>query len=78
MKYNTMLITGGAGFIGANLAVSFKNKYPKLEVSVLDNLKRRGSELNITRLKENNIRFIHGDNRNPEDLVLNSKIDVLL
>ncbi|NIW78735.1 MAG: NAD-dependent epimerase/dehydratase family protein [Calditrichae bacterium] len=63
-----LLITGGAGFVGSNLAVSFKRKYPKLEVVALDNLKRRGSELNINRLKNHGIEFIHGDIRNKEDL----------
>ena len=61
------MITGGAGFIGSNLSASFKGKYPKIRVIALDNLKRRGSELNLTRLKEANIEFIHGDIRNPED-----------
>ncbi len=78
MKYKTILITGGAGFIGSNLAVSFKQKYPDVNIIALDNLKRRGSELNIPRLKENNISFLHGDIRSPEDLVLNTKVDLLI
>lgn len=78
LKYETMLITGGAGFVGSNLAISFKKKYSSLKVLALDNLKRRGSELNIKRLKENGIEFIHGDIRNPEDLEFNCKIDILL
>jgi CDP-paratose 2-epimerase len=78
MKYGSLLITGGAGFIGSNLAVSFKRKYPKLKVIALDNLKRRGSELNLLRLKENGVCFIHGDIRNPEDLVFNFDVDLMI
>lgn len=68
MKYSTMLVTGGAGFIGSNLCVYFKEKYPTLKVIAFDNLKRRGSELNLPRLRERGIEFVHGDIRCPEDL----------
>ncbi|MBN1263816.1 MAG: GDP-mannose 4,6-dehydratase [Candidatus Pacebacteria bacterium] len=68
MKYQKILITGGAGFVGANLAIDFKKKYPQLTVIALDNLKRRGAELNINRLKEKGVEFVHGDVRCPEDL----------
>ncbi len=78
MQYETLLITGGAGFVGSNLAVSFKQKHPVLKVIALDNLKRRGAELNIKRLKESGIEFIHGDIRNPEDLEFKDKIDLLI
>ncbi|MFH1198939.1 MAG: NAD-dependent epimerase/dehydratase family protein [Candidatus Omnitrophota bacterium] len=78
MNYHTILITGGAGFIGSNLAIFFKQKYPSVKVIALDNLKRRGSELNLPRLKENGVEFVHGDIRAPEDLVLNTKVDLLI
>lgn len=78
MQYKNILITGGAGFIGSNLAISFKRKYPGLKITCLDNLKRRGSELNLFRLKENSIDFIHADIRCPEDLVLNRRFDLLI
>ena len=71
MNNCTVLITGGCGFIGSNLAVLLKEQYPTYKVVCLDNLKRRGSELNISRLKEMEIEFIHGDIRNKEDLDLN-------
>lgn len=74
----TMLVTGGAGFVGSNLAMAFKRKYPERTVIVLDNLKRRGSEFNVPRLAAAGIRFVHGDIRNLEDLELADKIDVLL
>lgn len=63
-----ILITGGAGFVGFYLARSFKGRFPASEVIVLDNLKRRGSELNIPELKKRGIIFIHGDIRNPADI----------
>ncbi|MDD5529673.1 MAG: SDR family NAD(P)-dependent oxidoreductase [bacterium] len=57
-----VLVTGGAGFIGSNVAnrlISNGN-----EVIVFDNLSRRGSELNLKWLKENGkFTFIKGDTR---------------
>ena len=78
MKYKTILITGGAGFIGSNLAVKFKEKYPGLKIIALDSLKRRGSEMNLQRLKDYKVDFIHGDIRNKEDLNLNKEIGLLI
>lgn len=78
MDYKTILITGGAGFVGGNLSVSFKKKYPSTRIIALDNLKRKGSELNLRRLKEVGIEFIRGDIRNREDLELGRKIDLLI
>lgn len=68
MWVKRLAITGGAGFVGGNLAVCFKTHYPQMEVVVIDNLKRRGSELNLSRLNECGIQFIHGDIRTREDL----------
>ena len=78
MKHKNILITGGAGFVGSNLALKLKKKYPKTKIFVLDNLKRRGSELNISRLREVKIDFIHGDIRCKEDFEEIKNIDLIL
>ncbi|MFA6016673.1 MAG: NAD-dependent epimerase/dehydratase family protein [Patescibacteria group bacterium] len=78
MNYKNILITGGAGFVGSNLAIKFKEKYPKTCIYVLDNLKRSGSELNLPRLKSKGIIFVHGDIRNKEDFDELGKIDLLI
>lgn len=73
-----ILITGGAGFVGSNLAIKLKEKYAGYDFICLDNLKRNGSELNLPRLKEAGIQFIHGDVRNAEDLKNIPAFDMLI
>lgn len=73
-----ILITGGCGFAGSNLAIQLKTNHPDNKVIVFDNLKRRGSELNIFRLKEHGIIFIHGDIRNKEDFEPIGPIDTMI
>jgi len=62
-----VLITGGAGFVGSNLGINIKKNFVDSEVIAFDNLKRRGSELNLQRLKDFGIKFIHGDVRIKSD-----------
>jgi CDP-paratose 2-epimerase len=68
--YRSILITGGAGFVGSNLAIWFKTHYAGIRVVAVDNLRRRGAELNLPRLKVHDVEFVHGDVRNSEDLRL--------
>ena len=46
-----VLVTGGAGFIGANLGIALAGRHADWEIVALDNLKRRGAELNLARLR---------------------------
>lgn len=64
----TILVTGGAGFLGSNLAISLKAAFPASRVIAFDNLRRRGGEYILPRLKEHAVDFVHGDVRNPSDL----------
>ena len=73
-----ILITGGAGFVGSNIAVTLKQHLSGIEVVVLDNLYRKGSSLNLPRLEKCGVKFIKGDVRNPQDLSTAGKIDFLI
>jgi CDP-paratose 2-epimerase len=73
-----ILITGGAGFVGSHLALSFKRDLPHSTVIALDNLKRRGSELALPRLASGGVEFRHGDVRNREDLADAGGLDLLI
>lgn len=64
----TVLIPGGAGFVGSSLALGLKHQHPDWDIICLDNLRRRGSELNLPRFKAAGIQFVHGDVRSPDDL----------
>ena len=63
-----VLITGGAGFIGTNLAARYLSKGN--DVTIFDNFSRKGSRANAEWLKKNypNLKVIHGDIRNKEDI----------
>ncbi len=72
------MITGGAGFVGSNLAVSLASRHPEWEVVALDNLYRRGSELNLPRLEAAGVEFVKGDVREPGDLERFDSLDALI
>ena len=73
-----LLITGGAGFIGSNLALFLKERHPAWTIVALDNLSRRGSSLNVSRLQKAGIQFVRGDIRRPKDFEKVGSITAML
>ena len=74
-----ILITGGAGFVGGSLARSLLNGPNKNSVVLFDNLRRRGSEWNLSGLKSEGAEFVHGDVRIQADFeALSGNFDVLI
>lgn len=58
----TILITGGAGFIGSHLVRLFVNKYPEYKIINLDSLTYAGNLENLKDLEHKpNYRFVKGD-----------------
>lgn len=79
MTPRRVLVTGGAGFVGSALALRSRTAWPDAEVVAFDNLRRRGSELNLPRLRDAGVTFVHGDIRSPADLApLGRELDLLL
>jgi CDP-paratose 2-epimerase len=73
-----VLITGGAGFVGGNLAVELASRHPDWNVVAFDNLHRRGSELNLPRLHAAGVQFTQGDVRDRATLAAAGRIDALV
>ncbi|MFD1037583.1 dTDP-glucose 4,6-dehydratase [Virgibacillus byunsanensis] len=58
----TLLVTGGAGFIGANYINYYLEKYPNMQLINLDKLTYAGSRTNLQALESlENYYFIQGD-----------------
>jgi CDP-paratose 2-epimerase len=73
-----ILITGGAGFVGANLGVALADRHPDWELVAVDNLHRRGSALNLPRLERAGIQFVRADVRDREELTAIAPMDALI
>ena len=56
-----VLVTGGSGFVGANVVVALAARHPDWEVVAADSLYRRGSELALPRLRDAGVEFVHCD-----------------
>ncbi len=76
--YERVLVTGGAGFVGSHVALALKGKWTQARVTAFDNLHRRGSELNLPRLREAGVEFVHGDIRSLADLTGLEKPDLIV
>lgn len=61
-----VLVTGGAGFIGGSLSIALARR--GFDVTAVDNLKRRGAELNLPRLQSAGVEFQHADVRSASDM----------
>ena len=73
-----ILITGGCGFVGSNLAILFKQYYTDSEVYCLDNLSRRGSEINLQKVIIAGGKFVHGDVRVKTDFDRIPSVDIVI
>lgn len=71
-----ILITGGCGFVGSNIAFFLKKK--NHEVFTLDNFFRKGSRLNYLRLKKEKIHNYRVDIKNKKNLSKLPKFDLII
>jgi dTDP-glucose 4,6-dehydratase len=55
-----LLVTGGAGFIGANFVHAAVREHPDVQVTVLDALTYAGSQESLTPVADD-VRLVHGD-----------------
>lgn len=60
-KYKRILVTGGAGFIGANFVRYVIEEHPEVFVTVLDKLTYAGNINNLTELPESRFKLVIGD-----------------
>ena len=73
-----ILITGGCGFVGSNIAIFLKKKLKNTVISSLDNLSRTGSELNKKRLKKYKIKNYNYDIENSKKINSLQKFNLVI
>ena len=71
-----ILITGGCGFVGANLALFLYSK--GFDINTLDNLSRKGSKYNLSLLKKKKIKNYNFDIANYNKFKKLPKYDLII
>lgn len=61
VKFENIIVTGGAGFIGSNFVHWVAENVPDTHITVLDKLTYAGNLANLEGVPENRMTFVHGD-----------------
>jgi CDP-paratose 2-epimerase len=73
-----LLVTGAAGFAGANIIRHLLKLIPSVSIFGLDNFSRRGSELNIKELLDLKVKLLRCDIRSQSDVESIPKVDWII
>jgi len=73
-----VLVTGAAGFVGFNILSYLKHNYNDIHLVGIDNLRRRGSELNVSKIARMRIDFHHIDLKNKDELNVLQNSDIII
>lgn len=73
-----ILITGGCGFVGSNLAIFLKKNLKKSIIYSIDNLYRKGSKINENRLQLEGIKNFRVDIKNSKKILSLPKTNIII
>ena len=73
-----ILVSGGCGFVGSNLCIYLKKKLKKIKIYSVDNLFRKGSEINKKRLENIGIKNYKFDISNLKKIQSLPKVNLII